>query len=208
MTVLVAYTSRAGSTRGVAERIAARLRSHGRDVHLDPLLGREEVDRFEAVVLGSPIYSGAWETEAVDFLLGATPAPWPDTRCGPSASAGSGKNGVTHDAKGLDEIQRLAPAREHRFFARCPRRRRPEAAPAHRLQAAGRAVRRPARLGGDRRLGRRDRPSAHREHQRALTPLAQRRSSRISTRGKRLITESVSAALTNPARSNSFCVPT
>ena len=115
MTVLVAYASRAGSTRGVAERIAARLRSHCLDVHLDPLLGREEVYRFEAVVLGSPIYSGAWETEAVDFLLRnasalAGHALW-------TFSVGwVGKNGVTHDAKGLDEIQRLAPARDHRFF--------------------------------------------------------------------------------------------
>src|SRR3954462_14707841 len=67
MTVLVAYTSRAGSTRGVAERIAARLGSHGLDVHLDPLLGREQVGRFQAVVLGSPIYSHEWEPEAVDF---------------------------------------------------------------------------------------------------------------------------------------------
>jgi len=116
MTVLVAYTSRAGSTRGVAERIAARLQTHGYAVHLDPLLGREEVTRFEAVVLGSPIYSGAWETEAVDFLLRNARALagrplW-------TYSVGwVGKNGVTHDAKGLDEIQRLAPAREHRFFA-------------------------------------------------------------------------------------------
>ena len=115
MTVLVAYTSRAGSTRGVAERIAARLGSHGLDVHLDPLLGREEVGRFQAVVLGSPIYSGAWETEAVDFLLRnaatlAGHALW-------TFSVGwVGKDGATHDAKHLDEIQRLAPAREHRFF--------------------------------------------------------------------------------------------
>ena len=115
MTVLVAYTSRAGSTRGVAERIAARLRSNGRDVHLDPLLGREEVYRFEAVVLGSPIYSGAWEADAVDFLLRNARALagrplW-------TFSVGwVGKNGVTHDVKHLDENERLAPAREHRFF--------------------------------------------------------------------------------------------
>ena len=116
MTVLVAYASRAGATRGVAERIAARMRGNGLDVHLDPLLGRERVDRFQAVVLGSPIYSGAWETDAVDFLLRNARALaghplW-------TFSVGwVGRNGVTHDAKGLDEIQRLAPAREHRFFA-------------------------------------------------------------------------------------------
>jgi menaquinone-dependent protoporphyrinogen oxidase len=115
VTVLVAYTSRAGSTRGVAERIAARLRSFGLEVHLDPLLGREEVSRFQAVVLGSPIYSGEWETEAVDFLRRNAPALaghalW-------TFSVGwVGTDGTTHDAKHLDEIHSLAQAREHRFF--------------------------------------------------------------------------------------------
>ena len=115
MTVLVAYASRRGATRGVAERIAARFRGHGLDVHLDPLLGREEVGRFQAVVLGSPIYSGEWETEAVDFLRRNTR----DLTRHPlwTYSVGwVGKNGTTHDAKHLEEIQRLAPAREHRFF--------------------------------------------------------------------------------------------
>jgi hypothetical protein len=37
-------------------------------VHLDPLLGREEVLRFQAVVVGSPAYSGQWERDAVEFL--------------------------------------------------------------------------------------------------------------------------------------------
>ncbi|TFV86117.1 flavodoxin domain-containing protein [Blastococcus sp. CT_GayMR16] len=115
MTVLIAYASRAGATRGVAERIATRLRSFGLDVHLDPLLGREEVGRFQAVVLGSPIYSGEWETEAVDFLRRNAPALaghalW-------TFSVGwVGRDGTTHDAKHLEEINRLAQAREHRFF--------------------------------------------------------------------------------------------
>jgi menaquinone-dependent protoporphyrinogen oxidase len=115
MTVLVAYASRRGSTREVAERIAARLRDHGLAVHLDPLLGREEVGRFQAVVLGSPIYSGEWETEAIEFLRRNAPALaghplW-------SFSVGwVGKDGTTHDAKHLEEIRRLAQDREHRFF--------------------------------------------------------------------------------------------
>ena len=115
MTVLVAYASRRGSTRGIAERIAARLGDHGLAVHLDPLLGREQVGRFEAVVLGSPIYSGEWETEAIDFLRRNAPALaghalW-------TFSVGwVGKGGTTHDAKHLDEIHRLAQDREHRFF--------------------------------------------------------------------------------------------
>ena len=116
MTVLVAYASRAGATRGVAERIAARMRGNGLDVHLDPLLGRERVDRFQAVVLGSPIYSGRWEQEAVDFVRRNGPAlaghavwtfsvGWP----------GHGRRGQA-DAKSLDEVHATVPPRDHRFF--------------------------------------------------------------------------------------------
>src|SRR3954471_3766045 len=108
MTVLVAYASRAGATRGVAERIAARLRTHGLDVHMDPLLGREEVGRFQGVVLGSPIYGQTWETEAVEFCHRnaqalAGHAVW-------TFSVGwTGRNGARADAKHLDEIHRLVP---------------------------------------------------------------------------------------------------
>jgi menaquinone-dependent protoporphyrinogen oxidase len=115
MTVLVAYASRAGATRGVAERIAGRLRSHGLDVHMDPLLGREEVGRFQGVVLGSPVYSRKWETEAVEFChrnaeaLAGHPV-W-------TFSVGwAGRDGSAPDARHLDQIHRLVPARDHRFF--------------------------------------------------------------------------------------------
>ena len=117
MTVLVAYTSRAGSTRGVAERIAARLQSHGREVHLDPLLGREEVYRFEAVVLGSPIYSGRVGDRGRRLPAPGTPAPWPVAPCGPSASAGWARTGSPTTPRAGQKSQHLAPAREHRFFA-------------------------------------------------------------------------------------------
>ena len=71
--------------------------------------------RFQAVVVGSPIYSGEWETEAVDFLrrnarsLAGRPL-W-------TFSVGwVGKDGTTQDAKHLAEIRRLAQDRDHRFF--------------------------------------------------------------------------------------------
>jgi menaquinone-dependent protoporphyrinogen oxidase len=117
MTVLVAYASRRGSTREIAERIAARLRASGLDVHLDPLLGREQVGHFRAVVLGSPIYGGRWEREAVDFCRRNAAAlsghavwtfsvGWP----------GTGDDAPATDARHLDEVHRLVPAREHRYF--------------------------------------------------------------------------------------------
>ena len=122
MTVLVAYASRHGATRGVAERIGARLVSRGLTIHLDPLLGQEEVTRFEAVVIGSPVYSGHWEDEAVAFIR---------RNAGPltghpvwTFSVGwlAHHRGVLHreswsDAKGLAQLDQLLPAREHRFFA-------------------------------------------------------------------------------------------
>ena len=117
MTVLVAYASRRGSTRGVAERIAARLRGHGLDVHMDPLLGREQVGRFQGVVLGSPVYSRKWETEAVDFCRRNAPALAGHAVWTFSVGwAGHGEDGLPPDARHLDEVHRLVPAREHRFF--------------------------------------------------------------------------------------------
>jgi menaquinone-dependent protoporphyrinogen oxidase len=121
MTVLVAYASRRGATRGVAERIAARLRQHGLNVHLDPLLGREEVGRFQAVVLGSALYSHEWEGEAVEFVrrnaatLAGHPV-WTFSVGWLGHGGGSGPEDVPQDAKHLAETHRLVQARDHRFF--------------------------------------------------------------------------------------------
>ena len=122
MTVLVAYASRRGTTREVAERIAARLRAHGFDVHLDPLLGRENVGRFEAVVLGSPVYGGHWEEEAIDFVrrnaaaLAGRPL-WTFSVGWHAHHRGLLRKESWSDAKGLAELERLLPPRDHRFFA-------------------------------------------------------------------------------------------
>ncbi len=116
MTVLVAYASRAGATRGVAERIAGRLRAHGLDVHMDPLLGREEVGRFQGVVLGSPNSSWPWEKESVDFCHRNAPAlaghpVWTFS----VGWLGHGDEGP-YDARQLDDIHRLVEVRDHRLF--------------------------------------------------------------------------------------------
>ena len=122
MTVLVAYASRRGTTREIAQRIAARLSSHGFGVHLDPLLGREDVRRFEAVVLGSPVYGGHWEVEAVDFVrrnavaLAGHPL-WTFSVGWLAHHRGLLRRESWSDAKGLAELDRLLPARDHRFFA-------------------------------------------------------------------------------------------
>ena len=57
MVVLVGYATKHGSTRGVAERIAARLREHGLGVDVRALRGTEDAAAYDAVVFGSAVYS-------------------------------------------------------------------------------------------------------------------------------------------------------
>lgn len=65
--VLVAYASRNGATRGVAERIAERIGETGRTVELTPAAEVADLSGREAVVLGSAIYDGRWLPDAADF---------------------------------------------------------------------------------------------------------------------------------------------
>ena len=67
--VLVTFASRHGSTAGVAERIAALLERPDRHIdlrHVDAVGDR--IGDYDAVVLGSPVYDGAWPPEASEFV--------------------------------------------------------------------------------------------------------------------------------------------
>jgi len=66
--VLVAFASRHGATRGVAERIAARLHERGLAVALHQVEDVGEVPPGCAVVLGSPVYDQSWPPEFEDFV--------------------------------------------------------------------------------------------------------------------------------------------
>jgi menaquinone-dependent protoporphyrinogen oxidase len=67
MVILVAYATDAGSTRGVADRIAGRLRSRGTAAEACVVADVLEVSRYEAVVLGSAIHGGKWLPAARQF---------------------------------------------------------------------------------------------------------------------------------------------
>jgi len=67
MVVLVAYATDHGSTRGIAVRIAGRLRQRGVDARARAVADVLEVPSYEAVVLGSAIHSGKWLPEARQF---------------------------------------------------------------------------------------------------------------------------------------------
>lgn len=69
MTVLVAYASKHGATRGIAERIAERLQARGHEAEALPVDVVSDLKPYEAFVLGSAVYYGSWIKEATEFLL-------------------------------------------------------------------------------------------------------------------------------------------
>jgi menaquinone-dependent protoporphyrinogen oxidase len=68
MTTLVGYASVYGSTRGVAERVAARLADQGLGVEVRAVDEVKDAARYDAFVLGSAIHNRAWLPEGQRFL--------------------------------------------------------------------------------------------------------------------------------------------
>jgi menaquinone-dependent protoporphyrinogen oxidase len=66
--ILVAYATRGGSTREVADAIAATLRKQELRVEVRPVEAVDSILPYSAVVLGAPIYYGHWEKEMLRFL--------------------------------------------------------------------------------------------------------------------------------------------
>ncbi len=68
MTVLVAYSSKRGSTAEIAETLAATLRREGLGVCLEPAEEVRSLEHYDAVVLGSAVYMKRWRGDAKHFL--------------------------------------------------------------------------------------------------------------------------------------------
>ena len=68
-TILVAYGTKHGSTREVAEVVAAELRARGLEVDLLPAEQVGPVDAYDGVVIGGALYSGRWHPQAKRLLL-------------------------------------------------------------------------------------------------------------------------------------------
>lgn len=66
--VLVAYASKHGSTREIAERICETIQATGLRAHLRSAAGADDVDGYSAVVLGGSVYTGRWHRQAHRFL--------------------------------------------------------------------------------------------------------------------------------------------
>ncbi len=68
MKVLIAYASRHGSTKEVAQFIGDVLKEHDIDVTVQLADQVQSVAGYDAFVIGSPIYGGMWLTELSHFL--------------------------------------------------------------------------------------------------------------------------------------------
>ena len=73
--VVVTYASAAGSTVGIAERVATVLRAGGYDVDCGPAGPAVDLERADAVVVGSAIHDMAWLSPALDVLHRLAAAP-------------------------------------------------------------------------------------------------------------------------------------
>jgi menaquinone-dependent protoporphyrinogen oxidase len=68
MTLLVAYASKRGSTKEVAEALAERLRKDGRVVEVRRAADVDDLAPYRGVVLGGSFYFGRWHEDAARFL--------------------------------------------------------------------------------------------------------------------------------------------
>jgi menaquinone-dependent protoporphyrinogen oxidase len=77
--VLVTYGSKMGGTAGIAEAIGDRLTRRGLTVEIIEAGQLGDVHRFDAIVLGSALYTGRWRPECVDLVRrlakGSYPGP-------------------------------------------------------------------------------------------------------------------------------------
>ncbi len=72
--VLVAYATKLGSTREIAEFIGDTLRDRGLEVDVAPARTVTDLAPYQAVVLGSALYAAHWQREANRFVLRHTHA--------------------------------------------------------------------------------------------------------------------------------------
>jgi menaquinone-dependent protoporphyrinogen oxidase len=119
--VLVGYATAAGSTAGIAERIADTLRAHGCEVVCRPVGPDLDPSAFDAVVVGSAVHNMAWLRPAVDFLarLPATDEPqvWCFSVGGMTPSGPVTRRMTTLEVRRVEEgFPAGFRSREHRFF--------------------------------------------------------------------------------------------
>ena len=119
MNVLIIYASRLGSTRGIAERIATRLKADGLAAAAAPVESVTDLRAYDAFIIGSAVYAGHWLIPAGHFIednqavLAAHPV-WLFSS-GPVGITATGRPPVT--PLGIEALGLTISARGHRIFA-------------------------------------------------------------------------------------------
>jgi len=124
MKVLVAYASKMGSTKGIAEFIGEKLRGKGVQTDVIEVSSVGNVENYDAFVMGSAVYNYHWLKEAKEFvsknhpILASRPVwVFSSGPTGPSETDKKGRNLREVDApKETDEIRELTKPRDHRIF--------------------------------------------------------------------------------------------
>lgn len=117
MTVLVAYASKHGSTREIAQRIAARFREHGKEAVSRSVENAGQPGDYETFVIGSAVYYGSWMKEATEWvhsnLAVLTRRPVWLFSSGP---LGTEVKDTEQQPKEMAEFQEIIHPRDHRVF--------------------------------------------------------------------------------------------
>ena len=66
--ILVTYASKYGATKEIAEKIGEVLRKADLQVDVFPVNDIRDLSLYKSVILGSAVYVGKWQKEAVSFL--------------------------------------------------------------------------------------------------------------------------------------------
>src|SRR5579863_1676504 len=124
MRILVAYASRAGSTKGIAEFIGEKLRGHGMEVDVVEVGSVKDPRGYDGYVVGSAVYMFHWMKEAKEFvrqngdLLSSRPT-WLFSSGPTSPKATDAKGRDLKEVSGPSELSELTQAahpRGHRVF--------------------------------------------------------------------------------------------
>lgn len=117
MKILVAFASRYGATKEIAERIARKLADAGHEAEARPVQEVGDVGRYDVFVIGSALYFGKWLDDAADFVRRNRPV----LSSRPVWLFSSGPLGNTAtDAEGRDLLEEAEPRElaEWRKFVR------------------------------------------------------------------------------------------
>jgi menaquinone-dependent protoporphyrinogen oxidase len=116
--VLVAYGSKRQGTAGIADVLAAELRTRGADVDVADARDVADLDGYDAVVVGGALYAGRWHRDARRFVKRCTK----QLRARPVFFFSSGPlddSAEEHEIPPTRQVRRLMErvgAREHRTF--------------------------------------------------------------------------------------------